>query len=334
MVALKRFRSTGPSFADLVPYAGLIDNGVMLLKDGSLMAGWYFAGPDSESATDQERNELSRQINAILSRLGSGWIIQVEAVRVPTVDYPEVERSHFPDAVSAAIEAERRAHFAREKGHFESKHAIILTYRPLESKRSSISKYIYSDEESRKRSYADTVLFLFKNTIREIEQYLASTLSIRRMQTNETFERGGERRARYDELLQFIRFCITGENHPVRLPEIPMRPRWQSQRPGTVGPHLARPKHREGRRGETFLSREEWRRPGVPARPVERGGFRQGMKVSEHRCGNKSEAKPFFGQTCRIEPANGALSSRERNKAMAADNTLPRFNDVPDRPDR
>ena len=44
MVALKRFRSTGPSFADLVPYAGLVDNGVLLLKDGSLMAGWYFAG--------------------------------------------------------------------------------------------------------------------------------------------------------------------------------------------------------------------------------------------------------------------------------------------------
>jgi type IV secretory pathway VirB4 component len=48
------------------------------------MAGWYFAGPDSESATDFERNELSRQINTILSRLGSGWMIQVEAVRIPT----------------------------------------------------------------------------------------------------------------------------------------------------------------------------------------------------------------------------------------------------------
>lgn len=226
MVALKRFRSTGPSFADLVPYAGMVDNGVMLLKDGSLMAGWYFAGPDSESATDQERNELSRQINAILSRLGSGWIIQVEAVRVPTVDYPAEDRSFFPDPVSKAIEAERRAHFAREKGHFESKHAIILTYRPLESKRTSLSKYIYSDEESRKRSYADTALFLFKNSIREIEQYLANTLSIRRMQTNETLERGGARRARYDELLQFIRFCITGENHPVRLPDIPMYLDW------------------------------------------------------------------------------------------------------------
>jgi type IV secretion/conjugal transfer VirB4 family ATPase len=226
MVALKRFRTTGPSFADLVPYAGLVDNGILLLKDGSLMVGWYFAGPDAESATDLERNELSRQINAILSRLGSGWMIQVEAIRVPTIDYPSEDRCHFPDPVTRAIDAERRAHFRREQGHFESRHAIILTHRPLEAKKSGLNKYIYSDEESRKKTYADTVLFIFKNTVREIEQYLATTLSIRRMETRETAERGGERLVRYDELMQFIRFCITGESHPVRLPDVPMYLDW------------------------------------------------------------------------------------------------------------
>ncbi|APG87203.1 conjugal transfer protein TrbE [Sinorhizobium americanum] len=226
MVALKRFRATGPSFADLVPYAGLVDNGVLLLKDGSLMAGWYFAGPDSESATALERNELARQINAILSRLGSGWMIQVEAIRLPTIDYPSEDRCHFPDPVTRAIDAERRTHFARERGHFESKHALILTYRPLESTKTALSKYIYSDEESRKKSYADTVLFMFNNAVREIEQYLANTLSIRRMETREVSERGGVRFARYDELLQFIRFCVTGENHPIRLPDVPMYLDW------------------------------------------------------------------------------------------------------------
>lgn len=226
MVALKRFRPTGPSFADLVPYAGLVDNGVLLLKDGSLMSGWYFAGPDSESATDLERNELSRQINAILARLGSGWMIQIEAIRVPTVDYPSEDRCHFPDPVTRAIDAERRTHFAQEQGHFESKHALILTYRPLQAKKTALTKYIYSDEESRKTSYADTVLFIFKNAVREIEQYLANTLSIRRMETRETTERGGARTARYDELLQFVRFCITGENHPIRLPDVPMYLDW------------------------------------------------------------------------------------------------------------
>ena len=96
MVAIRRFRNAEPSFADLVPYAGLVADGVILLKDGSLMAGWYFAGPDSESSTNPERNEVSRQINTVLAKLGSGWMIQVEAVRVPTT--ATVGRSRAPSA--------------------------------------------------------------------------------------------------------------------------------------------------------------------------------------------------------------------------------------------
>ncbi|MBY2973043.1 conjugal transfer protein TrbE [Rhizobium leguminosarum] len=226
MVALKSFRHSGPSFADLVPYAGLVDNGVILLKDGSLMAGWYFAGPDSESSTDAERNEVSRQINAILSRLGSGWMIQVEAIRVPAGDYPTEAASNFPDSVTRAIDDERRAHFQKERGHFESRHALILTWRPPEPRRSGLTRYVYSDAASRSATYADTVLQSFLTSIREVEQYLANVVSIRRMMTRETPERGGFRVARYDELFQFIRFCVTGENHPVRLPEIPMYLDW------------------------------------------------------------------------------------------------------------
>nr|AFX65699.1 Hypothetical protein [Agrobacterium radiobacter] len=42
------------------------------------------------------------------------------------------------------------------------------------------------------------------------------------------------------------------------------------------------------------MPREEWRRR------------RQGKKVSDGRCGRTIEAKPLSGQTCLIEPADGA----------------------------
>lgn len=226
MVALRSFRHSGPSFADLVPYAGLVANGIVLLKDGSLMAGWYFAGPDSESSMDTERNEVSRQINTILARLGSGWMIQVEAVRVPTTDYPTRRDCYFPDPVTRAIDDERRSRFEQASGHFESRHAIILTWRPPERRRAGLARYIYSDVESRSASYADTAIESFRSSIREVEQYLASVLSIRRMETREVEAREGTRMARYDELFQFIRFCITGENHPIRLPDVPMYLDW------------------------------------------------------------------------------------------------------------
>lgn len=222
MVSLKKFRHTGPSFSDLLPYAALVDNGVILLKDGSLMAGWYFAGPDSESATDFERNEVSRQINMILARLSTGWMIQVEAVRVPATAYPAAGSSHFPDRVSGAIDQERRRHFEAAGWHFESEHAIVLTYREPEKRKAGLVKYVYSDEDSRQESAADRTLDYFRRTIREFEQSMSNVVSIRRMVTHETREGGGLRLAKYDDLLQFARFCITGQNHPIRLPDIPM----------------------------------------------------------------------------------------------------------------
>lgn len=45
--------------------------------------------------------------------------------------------------------------------------------------------------------------------------------------------------------------------------------------------------------------------PGAHSTTSKWGGLSQGMKVSQSRCGNKSEAKPFPGQTCPIEPADG-----------------------------
>jgi len=226
MVALRSFRHSGPSFSDLVPYAALVENGVILLKDGSLMAGWYFAGPDSESSTDFERNEVSRRINAILARLGSGWMIQVEAVRVPTTAYPAREACRFPDSISRAIDDERRTRFERESGHFESRHAMILTWRSASPRKAGLARFVYADDESRTASFVDTTLDFFRTSIREIEQYLAGVLSIRRMVTREVTEAGGFRVAQYDELFQFVRFAITGENHSVRLPAAPMYLDW------------------------------------------------------------------------------------------------------------
>ncbi|WP_306150244.1 MULTISPECIES: conjugal transfer protein TrbE [unclassified Roseibium] len=224
MVALKNFRHVAPSFSDLLPYAALIDNGIVLLKDGGLMAGWYFAGPDSESSTAFERNEVSRQINSVLARLGNGWMIQMEAMRIPSIGYPHKESSHFPDPITALIDDERRQRFKAGEGHFESQHALILTYRPPEKNKSKPVKYIYSDDASRNTSFASRTLEYFKTTIREFEQYMANVVSIRRMETHEVPEgqTGKKRRGRYDDLFQFARFALTGENHPIRLPDIAM----------------------------------------------------------------------------------------------------------------
>ena len=39
---------------DLLLYASLIDDGIMLLQNGALMAAWSFRGPDLSSSTFEE----------------------------------------------------------------------------------------------------------------------------------------------------------------------------------------------------------------------------------------------------------------------------------------
>lgn len=69
--ALKEYRSTTPSFSDLLNYASMIDDGVMLNKDGSLTAAWYYRGQDLATVSAAERNSISAKINAALVKLGS-----------------------------------------------------------------------------------------------------------------------------------------------------------------------------------------------------------------------------------------------------------------------
>ena len=59
MAKVADFRKNQESFADYLPYAGMVADGVILNKDGALMAGWEIAGPDLESQTNMERNVLA-----------------------------------------------------------------------------------------------------------------------------------------------------------------------------------------------------------------------------------------------------------------------------------
>jgi len=126
MLRLKQFRDRAKGTADLLNYASLIGDGLLLCKDGSLLAGFLYRGPDSQSATPAELNYVTSRINASLARLGSGFALWIDAVRLPAAAYPETDASHFPDAITAAIDAERRRQFLSEGAHFETEYALLV----------------------------------------------------------------------------------------------------------------------------------------------------------------------------------------------------------------
>ncbi|MDD5708517.1 MAG: conjugal transfer protein TrbE, partial [Kiritimatiellae bacterium] len=81
LLELKRHRSKDAGFADLLNYAALVDDGIVVGKNGSFMAAWLYKGDDNASSTDTQREMVSFRINQALSGLGNGWMIHVDAVR-------------------------------------------------------------------------------------------------------------------------------------------------------------------------------------------------------------------------------------------------------------
>jgi len=84
----------------------------------------------------------------------------------------------------------------------------------------------------------------------------------------------------------------------------PVRPRWRSWGREAIDPHRLRPQHSGGRRGETFLPREEWRvcAPGEESRSGAVAGRRSGrsphlLAKSAHRKAGRAAPHPSREET-------------------------------------
>src|ERR1700675_4434590 len=127
MMNLAEYRSRSQSLTDFLPWAALVETGVILNKDGSFQRTARFRGRDLDSATPAELVAITGRLNNALRRLGSGWAIFIEAQRTPANRYP---KGAFPDPASALVDTERRAQFEEEGAHYESRYFLTLLWLP------------------------------------------------------------------------------------------------------------------------------------------------------------------------------------------------------------
>lgn len=218
MINLREYRSADQGIADRLNYALMAGNGVMLNKDGSLMAGWYFRGPDMESATNAELEALSARLNGALGRFGSGWMLHTDAVRRPAPGYPS--KGAFPDKTTRLIDTERRAQFEAEDAHFESVFALFLTFMPPMEVEGRLVNMMFSGGPKNEGS-ADRYLKIFNEACSEFEAHASAIINIRRM-CGQPYHNSTGRLAVADDMLTYLHYAVTGENHRVDLPSVAM----------------------------------------------------------------------------------------------------------------
>ena len=216
MLRLREFRSAAKGLCDLLPYAALLDPGIVLMKDGSLLAAWQIRGEDTESSLDDELEYRSLRFNDGILGLGSGWSLHVDAVRMPERSYPLPAESFFPDRVSLMIEEERRKKFS-EGAFYSTRTVLTAVYKPPVV----ADKLLAIAMDSERNNALEKALKTFSHGISELEVSLSTILHMDRLASYFEEDEFGQRHE-FSQLLSFLRFVVTGEEQPMLVPDCPM----------------------------------------------------------------------------------------------------------------
>lgn len=191
--------------ADFLPWAALVAEGVVLNKDGSFQRTAAVRGPDLESATPSELVSVTARLNAALRRLGSGWMIQMEAQRLPSASYPD---SSFPDPVSALVETERRAQFEQEGVHFESRYYFTLCWLPPADAGRRAEGLLYEGQTAANDDWREHLRGFIDRTDRVIDLLDGFLPELAWLSNRET--------------LTYLHSTVSTRRQSVRVPSIPM----------------------------------------------------------------------------------------------------------------
>jgi type IV secretion system protein VirB4 len=219
MLNLADYRTKAKGLPDLLPYALLAAPGIILNKDGSFLAAWEIRGQDTDSSDPDERAYVSAQVNNAVKLLGTGWMLHMDAIRGSHRAYPGPGKNHFPDPVTQGIDDERRAFFEGEGGRcFSTNTVLTVTWKPDFNAAGMAGK---TQPGLAAVSGLEKFLLQFQNSLELLEDALSSVLKILRLQERTAYYPDGESYTQSD-LLSHLQYCLTGDLHPVRVPERPM----------------------------------------------------------------------------------------------------------------
>ena len=213
---LKPFQSKAPALSNLLPWATLMDDGVVTTKEGALLTGWLCQGQDIASLSKAERDRLAGRMNAgLTAALGDGWAIWFDAVRMPAASYPTSDRYHFTDPVTALINEERRQQFLAEGAHYETQQALYLQYLPpMASKAAWGAKMVDGGERT---SLSEQHRATLERVVISFEDHLGDVLHLRRMGGFD-YDDGFGTRHHQDELVNTLHYLVTGSEGGVNIP--------------------------------------------------------------------------------------------------------------------
>jgi type IV secretion/conjugal transfer VirB4 family ATPase len=197
---LAEHRRSPQGVADLLNWAFMVDDGIILQKDGALLSAFAYRGPDVTAATDAERAALSRTVNEALLVYGDDWCWHLDAVRRPAVPYPA---SEFPCRAAALIDEERRASYASAGRRYETSYVLSVAWLPPSEADSRARSLLLSGRRSHRVDW-NALLSTYARALRALSDRLGARLVLEPLGA--------------DALVTHLHGCLTGSASPLRAP--------------------------------------------------------------------------------------------------------------------
>lgn len=119
-------RKAARSYAELIPWFALVDSGIVLCQDGSLLAGFTFDGTDVEGKEDFESDNKINQLQTALRTLNDRITLWTVQERRFVSGYP---RGDFANPVAEAIDRQWEKHCSyRRNAHIRQTMYIGFSY--------------------------------------------------------------------------------------------------------------------------------------------------------------------------------------------------------------
>ncbi len=185
--------------ADRLPWALLVEDGVVLCKDATLLGGFVIRGEDLTTAPIDAVNLAADLVREMIGQLPPGYSIEMNIHRSAHQVYLPLAARHFPTPPLLEVDREREVHFRMPGQYYATTATLLVSFTPPKE---SVSKMegIFVKGTSLSVNYP-ALIEGFQQTLDELRGHMAPAFSINRMDST--------------RLVTECHQCLSGDPEPV-----------------------------------------------------------------------------------------------------------------------
>lgn len=225
---IKNYDDSARSFAELVPWMGLVAPGIVLNKDGSLLAVYRCAGIDAEGVEQRDIDNASQTAEHAMRVFDERFTLWWQVDRRRTSQFPG---GTFDDPVSRFVDNVYREHFINA-GQFQNSHYFAVLFTPptgIEGLMDNVSYYVRNEGLSPLKALGQAAanrLFrrnAFSYEMVQLESFI-DEFAGRLGSFDQTVSDIGLSQLTGEELLGYLhrRASPTSSNERVNIPRVPL----------------------------------------------------------------------------------------------------------------